>query len=255
MTIQWSVEVHDSLKSTQDLAKGYARLQHEQGKVVQANRQEGGYGRHGRQWISEAGNLYLSLLLKPDCPVRDITQLSLVTSLALIHCAARCIDNEELLMLKWPNDLLIAGKKCAGIILETELADNGTIDWVVIGVGLNIASAPPGLGDCLQAHSAKPLIVNQCRDILLECMAQEYAFWMTHPFDKIKERWLSKAHPRDTPLEIKIGPQLERGLFHGLDSSGNLILRDRDFRTKIVTAGEVFFPQGLKGPSRHDAGD
>ncbi len=248
MTIKWSVETHNTIKSTQDLLKGYARLGHGEGKVVQALEQEKGYGRHGRSWISEQGNLYLSLLLRPDCPVADITQLSFVTSLALYETAANIITDGAKLLLKWPNDLMINDVKCAGILLETELSDDGrSVEWIVIGIGLNIASAPPGLGDCLQAHASKPLSVDTIMQSLLENMAREYSFWHTQPFEKIKEKWLSRAHPKDTALEIKIGPQLERGLFHGLDSAGNLILRDKEFRTKIVTAGEVYFPQGLKG--------
>lgn len=117
MAIAWSIETHDSVKSTQEILKGMARLEEPEGKVIHAFEQKNGTGRHGRPWISEKGNLYLSLLLRPECHAQKVTQFSLLTSLAIADSIQTYMTKPESLMLKWPNDVLISGEKCAGILL------------------------------------------------------------------------------------------------------------------------------------------
>src|SRR5690606_32282573 len=137
--MKWIIEEHDVLGSTQDALKAVASERPE-GFAVQARRQEGGKGRQGRQWISPEGNLYLSVLLKPaKVEAVHVGQLSFVAALAVAKTVASYLKDG--LMLKWPNDVLLAGKKCAGILLETDVKD-GKVRWVAVGIGVNIASAP-----------------------------------------------------------------------------------------------------------------
>lgn len=241
MAIQWTIETHETVKSTQDLIKGMGRSHEPEGKVVQAFEQTRGTGRHGRPWISEKGNLYLSFLLRPDCHATEVTQLSLVTAIAVAETVQTYMENPELLSLKWPNDVLIEGEKCAGILLETELNENGAVKWLAVGVGINISNPPLGMGVGLQDYSEQILDIINVRNQFLRNMAGAYRLWNIEKFSIIRQKWLEKAQTRNTPIEVKIGVQIERGFFHDLDPKGNMIIRDNEYRTKTISAGEVHF--------------
>lgn len=217
------------------------RTHEPEGMVVQAFEQIKGQGRHGRPWISEKGNLYLSFLLRPDCHARNVTQLSLVTAIAVAETVQTYMERPDLMTLKWPNDVLIEGEKCAGILLETELNENGAVKWLAVGVGLNINNPPLGMGVGLQDYSEQILDIINVRNQFLRNMANAYRLWNIEKFSIIRQKWLDKAQAKDTPIEVKIGVQIERGFFHSLDENGNLIMRDREFRTKTISAGEIHF--------------
>jgi BirA family transcriptional regulator, biotin operon repressor / biotin---[acetyl-CoA-carboxylase] ligase len=241
MGIDWYIETHESVRSTQEVLKDMARMDEPEGHVIHALEQTKGHGRHGRPWISEKGNLYLSLLLKPDCKAQKITQFSLLTALAVADTVRHYVDNPDLVMLKWPNDVFIDGQKCAGILLETELGENGAVKWLVIGVGINVHKAPPDMGVGIQDYTERLVDIINIRNTFLKNMASAYALWSNDPFDTIRKRWLSLAHKRGTAMEIRIGVQIERGIFHDLDPQGNLLLKDNELRIKTVSAGEVHF--------------
>lgn len=241
MSVDWSIETHDSVKSTQDIIKGMGRLHEPEGKVVQAFEQTKGQGRHGRPWISEKGNVYLSILLRPDCHASRVTQFSLVTALALSETIQNYMIEPERLKLKWPNDIQIDGEKCAGILLETELNENGGVKWLAIGTGVNISNPPIGMGVGVQDYSEQIIDLISFRNAYLKNMAILYNRWNRDEFDAIRKAWIEKAHAKDTPMEVKIGVQIERGFYHGLDEAGNLLLRDNEFRIKTVSAGEIHF--------------
>lgn len=241
MGIDWFIETHDSVRSTQELLKDMARMDEPEGRVIHAFEQTKGHGRHGRPWISEKGNLYMSLLLRPDCKARKITQFSLLTALAVADTIRNYVDNPDLVMLKWPNDVFLDGQKCAGILLETELGENGAVKWLVIGTGINIHKPPLDMGIGIQSYTERIVDIINVRNTFLKNMAAAYTLWNNEPFDTIRKRWLSLAHKRGTPMEIKIGVQIERGIFHDLDAEGNLMLQDNELRIKTVSAGEVHF--------------
>lgn len=240
LAIAWAIETYDNVHSTQDIVKGLAELDEPEGKVVQALEQTGGRGRHGRNWISEKGNLYLSVLLRPTCQARHVGQLSILIAVALADTIRLHLKEPEALMLKWPNDILIGDQKCAGILIETALSGSGAIKYAVVGVGVNLASAPPQIGAALNSYSKKPLKADKFRDEFLKNLNKTYALWSRKGFSDIKQRWLDMAHKKGTNLRVRIGAQVETGLFYGIDDDGNLLLHDRDLRQKKVTAGEVY---------------
>ena len=218
-----------------------AEIGQPEGVVVQAAEQTGGHGRHGREWVSPIGNLYLSLLLRPSCQAMQLGQLSLVTGLAVFDAAARVIDDPALLQLKWPNDVILDGKKCAGLLLESDINASGGVRSCVVGVGVNLVSAPEDIGHALSAYCEKAMpSVDAFRDIFLDTFKARYKDWVVHGFDSLREDWLSKAHPEGTPIKIKIGPQLEQGHFYDIDENGNARIRDQAHRVKTITAGDVF---------------
>src|SRR5690348_7572810 len=128
--------------STNDTAKELARAGAPEGTIVWAGEQTAGRGRRGRIWASPPGNLYLSLILRPQAPAAQAAQLGFVAALALGGAIAELAGPQIELRCKWPNDLLANGRKLAGILLESETSANGEVDFVVLGVGANLASAP-----------------------------------------------------------------------------------------------------------------
>lgn len=209
--------------------------------MIQADAQSNGHGRHGRNWISPPGNLYCSLLLRPGCEVRLMGQISLLTGLALIDTAQNLVDDPARLQLKWPNDLLLDGLKCAGIILETGLdLSSGRVDWLAIGVGLNLTSAPPGIGASLQSDQPVQSVLAQ----FLDCFDRRYQSWKIQGFEGLRRDWLGLAHPRGAALTVKIGENQQSGTFNDLDEFGNLILSCGQNTLKTITAGDVYMNNG-----------
>ena len=240
MAIAWIIETYETIGSTQDVVKGFAEIGHPEGKVVQARQQSGGRGRHGRPWVSEKGNLYLSVLLRPACLAQHIGQLAILVAVALGDTIRPCLKNPKALILKWPNDVMLGDQKCAGILIETALSEGGAIEYAIVGAGVNIAAAPLGIGAAINAHSAKSVDVDRFRDEFLKNLNEIYVLWSREGFSEVKQRWLGMAHKKGTNLRVKVGPQIETGLFYSIDDEGNLLLHDKDLRQKKVTAGEVY---------------
>jgi len=242
MSLHWVIETHDEVQSTQDIVMSMAHMEQPEGHVVQAQTQTQGRGRHGRKWESLSGNLFLSILFRPSVQARDVGQLSLITGLSLLEAISSVMGkgNDYELSLKWPNDVLINGEKCAGLLLETELTQSGAVKWVVLGIGVNVAEAPEDLGLALNAFAEKPIAVKVLRDRFLKVMGTHYLHWLQNGFETLRLNWLDRAHAKGRPMHVKIGPQLVNGVFHDIDAHGNLRLKDAEHRLKTVSSGEVY---------------
>lgn len=207
-----------------DLARAGAA----EGVWLRAERQTGGRGRHGREWVSPPGNLYASTLvrLRPGDP--PAPTLALVAAVALR-------DSVSIGSLKWPNDLLIEGAKVSGILLER------VADAVVIGFGVNIVSAPT------LARPTTALTRNGIETTpaaLLERLARALAERITQwrgTFANIRAAWLAAAHPPGTPLTVTLpdGATMA-GAFDGLTEDGALALRLASGERRVIHAGDVF---------------
>lgn len=233
--MKFQIETLESVTSTQDVLKARAVDGAAEGTVIHALRQSAGRGRHGRVWVSEAGNLYLSILLRPSCPVSEIGRISLLTAVALADVIVRYLDDPAVLTLKWPNDLLFDARKGAGILLESDV-DGDRVNWVAVGVGVNLVSALPDIGDALSSFSAKALDMSVIRDEFLEAFAALYDL----SFDDIRQKWLGYSYAPGTQIGVKIGERLESGVFHDIDGYGNLRLAQADGSLKTITSGDVY---------------
>lgn len=232
MTISWHVEQYERVESTQDLLKQKIEEGAQEGLVVVAEEQTKGHGRHGREWVSPAGNVYMSVLLRPVCSVQKVGQLSLLSGLSIFQAVE---DLDPDIELKWPNDVLLRGKKCAGLILETEMQDD-CIEWLALGIGINVESAP-GIGECFGKGSIE---VASLVERVLERLGFYYDVWQSGGFQNIAENWLWHAHPVGSKMEIKLGNSREQGYFHGLDDNGNLYLQNDNNEIRTITAGDVY---------------
>ena len=207
-----------------------ARSGAREGTWLRAERQTGGRGRMGRRWDSPAGNLYASTIVRLKRSDPPAATLALVAAVAL-HDA---IGPQA--TIKWPNDLLIDGAKCAGILLE-----RGD-DAVVIGFGVNVAACPDDLDravTCLAQHGMSG-DAQFLFDRLIEGFARQLARWR-ESMALIVEHWLAAAHPPGTALRVNLGDgTIIAGNFAGLDPDGALRLRLADGSIRAIHAGDVF---------------
>jgi len=133
-----------AIDSTNEEAKRQAAAGAPEGTLIWARAQQAGRGRRGRPWVSEPGNLYMSLLLRPDRAAPAAAQLGFAAALAVGEAALPLLPASAALAYKWPNDVLIDGRKTSGILLESQAAGEGRLDWLVVGIGVNLVSFPEG---------------------------------------------------------------------------------------------------------------
>jgi BirA family biotin operon repressor/biotin-[acetyl-CoA-carboxylase] ligase len=137
------VELHEAVASTQELARGLARAGTPHGTIVVAGVQEGGRGRLGRHWGSPRGGLWMSLVLRPSLVVGLASR---ITQTAAVGVAGALWEIGVEARIKWPNDLLVGGKKLCGILAESGVGPDGRLDYAVLGIGVNANLDPADLG-------------------------------------------------------------------------------------------------------------
>ena len=228
------LERYAEVDSTNDIIAARALDGEPEGLVVTATAQRKGRGRQGRGWSSPVGNLYLSLLLRPQRPSDETATLSLVVGLAL----AEAIGDRA--RLKWPNDVLVDGAKVAGILLE---AHDGTI---IVGIGVNVTTAPVGTpypaGSLMAAGveiSAETLL-----ERLLERLAVLYADWQQHGFAVLRQRWLDHADGIGAEIRFRKGSVLSTVRLLGLANDGSIAVETADGKVARHSAGELILPDG-----------
>jgi BirA family biotin operon repressor/biotin-[acetyl-CoA-carboxylase] ligase len=233
---------YDSIGSTNDEAKRLAREGAAEGTLLWALEQTAGRGRRGRIWVSPQGNLYASLILRPDCPASRAAQLGFVTALA-IGDALGAICAGPGLSYKWPNDVLINGRKVAGILLESEMIEHERPSFVVVGVGVNLAAAPRGTEfpatSILEEGwgTVLPKVILVC---IVERFRSWHMRWKAEGFAPIREAWLAAAaFLRGEPIRVRLDATSLHGRFLDIDEAGALLLEAAGERRQ-VSAGEVF---------------
>lgn len=209
------------------------------GHWVRADRQTAGRGRRGRAWNDGAGNFMGSVLVRapgPDASL-PLQQLSFAAALALHDALAAVTGQGQRLALKWPNDVLLDGVKCSGILLERQG------DALVIGIGVNLASHPDGMERPATSLAAAGLPV-PTPEVFLDALGPAFAhwraLWQAQGFAPIRAAWLSRAAGLGTRIVARLGSENPEGLFTGLADDGALLLRLDDGTTRAIHAGEVF---------------
>ncbi len=213
---------------------------------IWSQRQSQGRGRGGREWVSQPGNLFASLLIGLNCPLRVAGQLALVAGIIAFDTIAKLIayEGRSEILLKWPNDILLAGEKVAGMLLENVGGANENRSVVVIGTGINLASHPDNLPQPAVSLATYGMTVTSAD--ALEALAASTHEWLNRwaegaCFPTIRRAWLDRAGPTGRPLTVRVGSQEAEGVYGGLDADGALRLLMPDGGEYRVTAGDVFF--------------
>jgi BirA family biotin operon repressor/biotin-[acetyl-CoA-carboxylase] ligase len=244
------LEAFDSLDSTNSLALTRARSGERGPLWIVTAVQTGGRGRRGREWSGGQGNFAGSLLMTMDAAPATAATLGFVAGLALDEAIRLCAPGAEI-ALKWPNDVLCGNAKLAGILLEAERAADSLA--VVIGIGVNLASAPEGLPYPATSLAARGFIVHPERMLsaLSDAWISFERLWNGgRGMPQIRELWLAKAAGRGAWVSVTIGDRVAEGIFETLDDSGRLILRAADQSEIAIAAGEVHFGEGSKSRTK-----
>jgi BirA family biotin operon repressor/biotin-[acetyl-CoA-carboxylase] ligase len=229
----WTLVALDSVGSTNDEAAQLADAGAPEGTVVWSREQTGGRGRRGRHWASPAGNLYTSTILRPDCAASRAAELGFAAALAV----ADIVPAGREVRVKWPNDVLVDGGKIAGILLESAVGQTGQVQHVVAGIGVNVGFAPQ-LPEMRYPGSALGGSVEAALEKLAAALAARLAEWRREGFETVRAAWLAKAGPIGAEVDVKLGTELVRGRFAGLDREGALLLETAAGPRKIVS-GEL----------------
>lgn len=214
---------------------------------ITALRQTAGRGRRGRAWETGAGgNLAATLLTLTDKPPAEAAQVSFIAALAVWDLVRDHLRAEPP-RLKWPNDVLVGGRKICGILVESGRRPDGLL-WLAVGIGVNLAEAPD-LPDrpatSLRAAGCDPPPTPaQALDRLSISLTGWLGVWEARGFADIAEAWTQRAQGLGAPCRANLGSETLDGVALGLDVDGALRLQLSDGSVRRVTAGDVFF-EGL----------
>ena len=237
------IEVHDALDST----NAEARRRAESGEAgplwIMALTQTAGRGRRGRAWETAHGNLAATLLFTTVLPPAEAAQVSFVAALAAADLADHYVGVGTA-ALKWPNDLMIDGRKAAGILVESGTRGDGAL-WLAVGMGVNHAHAPINLerpaiafSDRLATPPPQPL---EALGVLAESFEKWRNLWSESGFAPIARAWSARAYGLGQACEARLPNQTHRGIAEGLEDDGALRLRLADGAVLRITAGDVYF--------------
>lgn len=232
---------HTRIASTSDEAKSLAAAGAAEGTLVWAREQKKGRGRQGHAWVSPPGNLYASLILRPDVPVQVAAQLSFLAALA-VGDACLELARDAAIGFKWPNDVLLAGRKLAGILLESETKPDGRLAWLVLGIGINLATYPVNAAYPATALGATGADVAPER--MLSALGRHFLSWherwqQGRGFAAVREAWLARAQRLGQEIRVRLPRAELAGVFAGLDQDGALLL-ETPSGARRIDAGDVF---------------
>jgi BirA family biotin operon repressor/biotin-[acetyl-CoA-carboxylase] ligase len=231
--MRWRIEEKRETGSTNADAIEAARAGAAEGLVITAEAQTAGRGRMGRTWVSSPGaGLALSMLLRPRAPVASWGWLPLLTGVALADTVARTGVHCG---LKWPNDLLIGGRKCAGILAEA------AVPAVVVGIGLNIWEAPPDMAaTSLSLAGAEKLDRAVLMTGLLDRFAELYDAWQTKGAEAVREGYLRRCLTMGKRVRVALPGDSElTGEAATVDGEGRLVIRLANGDLCPIAAGDV----------------
>lgn len=238
----YSIAIFDSIDSTNEEARRNA-VHAADRTVYWAKRQTAGRGRRGRAWMSEPGNLFVSLLLKPDVPLAQAAQLSFVSALVVSDVLVRAGAGDRV-ALKWPNDVLLDGAKICGILLEAT-STGARVEAVVVGLGINLVSHPGGTPYPATDFRHAGLSVTDADTVLswlLEAFELRYAAWRTQGFPGVRADWLVRSYRLGETIQVRLDGETLTGRFAELDEAGALVVETEAGEIRHITAGDVYFP-------------
>jgi BirA family biotin operon repressor/biotin-[acetyl-CoA-carboxylase] ligase len=239
-----TIHYYTGVDSTNRLACKLAAEGADEGEVVLAEAQTHGKGRLGRNWFSPAGlNLYLSVILRPRLSPSDAPQLTLVSAVALADTVQRFLGAPP--AIKWPNDILVGGKKLAGILTESSV-DSQHLHFVVVGIGVNLnlpASMLPadirGLATSLLILRNKIVDRTAFTGELIRNLDRCYGELEQRGFPPMAARWESFFELKGRKVKVEMGDRVVSGIARGIDRDGALILEKQGGATERVIAGDV----------------
>lgn len=216
-----------------------------EGSIVIAESQTSGKGRLGRKWVSPLGeNLYLSIITRPQIPTLTAPRLTLVTAVALSETLDSFGASDH--RIKWPNDILFNGKKISGILTEMK-GDCDSIDFIIIGIGINLNSSCDDYSDEIKDSviSLKEITGSEIDRIqflktLLFHFEKRYSDFLQGFFPGILERWIEKSSIRNQRIKVTNHKEIFTGIVSEITPDGNLMVQTDD-GIRQVNSGDINF--------------
>jgi len=236
------VKYFESISSTQEAVKEEALKGASEGLVVIASEQRKGKGRLGRPWFSPRGGLWMSVLLRPDVPPIKAPLLTLMAA----ACIADSLEEYGVkASIKWPNDVMINGKKIAGVLAEADI-EMDRVNYVALGLGVNVNVPVNLMPDELKplATSMSELLGKEvdlaefaCK--LIKALDRQYEDYRLKRFPLLLERWKSKLLGLGQRVLVKTAYEEVEGLALDVDEDGALFIRKSDGSTIKVYSGDL----------------
>jgi BirA family biotin operon repressor/biotin-[acetyl-CoA-carboxylase] ligase len=238
-----SIYFFNVVESTNTEANRIARDGAPEGTLILADAQSKGRGRLRRSWVSPPGaGLYLSIILRPTCPADRLPGLTLTAGVA----AASAIQHTGVVpQLKWPNDILISGRKVGGILTEA-VFDKKQLDFAVLGIGINVDTARDefpvsvrNLATSLRLSLGEPVSRIDLLQTLLKRFEHWYAFFCSGAFEGILEAWSLLDITLGNAVEVSLPGRRLLGVAEALTPDGALLVRDKTNRLHTIIAGDI----------------
>lgn len=247
--INYNLLSFEKVDSTNEEAKRIAKCGAKGNFLIVAEEQISGKGQKGRSWKSPIGNLYMTIMLETNFTLKDLIQIPFLTANALVDTISSMVElgmlriNPNQISLKWPNDLLIDGKKLAGILIETLQVDGS--NFIFIGIGVNIFDAPQVenvktaslKNDCDYLGDVEQFMVELVKNFDLLYFNWSHA----RNFVEIRKKWLAKAHNLHKVITIDNGHRRISGIFREIDEEGAIVVEVASGDRCKLTFGEIIY--------------
>lgn len=239
----WRLEAFESIDSTNAEAIRRAKEGAPAGLAISAREQTRGRGRSGRAWSTGGADLALTVLLRPAMRPADAALASFVAALAVYDLAAGALSDTAGLAIKWPNDVMIGDGKLSGILLEASSGADGMVEWLAIGMGVNLAPSPnrdaPNPVDLVSAGGAR-LEPEAAAERLLACLGHWVDIWQAEGFGPIRDAWRARARDLGRQVAARLPKETIYGTAKDLADDGALLLTMADGAERRIAAGDVF---------------
>ncbi|MGH7875441.1 MAG: biotin--[acetyl-CoA-carboxylase] ligase [Candidatus Binatia bacterium] len=234
----------DEIASTNTRARGLADEGAFEGEIIIAEAQTAGRGRLGRRWASPPfANLYLSLILRPKLPPAEVPQVTLMAAVALADTIDGFVPVAP--MIKWPNDIIVEGKKLAGILTELSCSE-GRADYVILGIGINLNYPMEMMPEEIRSRATSVLQLSG-RPVSRECVLKRLIHDLDRCYGELEDfgfaplaaRWQARFGLRDRRVRVELLDQSVNGVARGIDRDGALLLQDDSGTLQRIVAGDV----------------
>ena len=238
------IVVFDHIYSTNLKARELAKKGEEDGTVIISRVQEKGRGRFDRIWESPDGGVYFSIILKPNCSAEKTTLLPLVAALA-ISKTINCYNLDS--KIKWPNDVIINGKKIAGILIESE-AEEKNLKHVVLGIGINLNIDVSYFSEGIRNNTTSmlnelktPVDYYEFLESLFLFLDRYYTLFLNRKFNEILMKWKQNSDTLGRKVRIKSISDDIIGKVYDIDQSGFLIVITDSGESRKITSGDCIY--------------
>lgn len=238
------IETYVEITSTNDMGHQLAKQGASENTVVLAEKQTAGRGRLDRSWESPAfKNIYLSIILRPTLTPNKTPQINLIAGLAAYRTFLQLLPKG--LHLKWPNDLLFKNKKLGGVLTEMELTPEGGVDYMIVGVGLNInaessdfSASLKDTATSLKMERKEEFSRSQIAGMFLNEFFNLYQRYQKESLQPFLYEWENAAQMKGKKVKVDEGDKTFEGICLGLDAEGYLLV-DSQGKKETVVAGDV----------------